>query len=117
MHDLGPAASSPFAPLVARFGDRLALRRDADGAAWSLDGRSATVAPRADGSLEATFVDRDVPDAGGAMRVAAVYRPATGAYRSTAAGCARMVDDMVAFFSGVREPRFAFARLDDVGRL
>ena len=114
MHDLGPVASSPFAPLVARFGERLALRREADGAAWSLDGRTATVASRADGSLEATFVDRDVRDAVSAARVAAVYRPATGSYRLTPAGCAEMVDDMVAFFSGVREPRFAFARIDDV---
>jgi hypothetical protein len=26
----------------------------------------------------------------------------------TREGCVRMVDDMVAFFGGVREPRFAF---------
>ncbi|GAC1491395.1 MAG: hypothetical protein NVS3B17_21550 [Vulcanimicrobiaceae bacterium] len=108
-------ARSPFASLQTRFGSSLAHRRDGLGASWSLDGRIATVSPRADGTLDATFTDRVVSDVASTTPVVAVYRPKSGRYALGPAGTTRMVDDMIAFFSGVREPHFAFARLDDAG--
>ncbi len=107
---------STFAPLIARFGDRLALHREGKSAAWSLDGCVVTVASHPDGSLAATFVDRPVPDAKSNAPVVAVYRALTVGYHLNSVGCGRMVDDLVAFFSGVREPRFVFSRIDDATR-
>jgi len=112
MHDLAFAA--PFAPLAA-FGERLALWHDGNAASWSLDGRTATVVARPDGSVQATFADRATSD-GGATAAVAVYR-SHSVYTLGAIGCTRMVDDMIAFFDGVREPRFAFTRIDDAPAL
>ena len=109
MHEDG-IVETPFAKLIGRFGERLSLRRDAATASWSFDGRTATVAVADDGALEATFADRAVVDAAGTGRVVAIYR--AGRYALGHGGGARLVDDMIAFFSGVREPRFAFARID-----
>jgi len=80
----GVIASSPFAPLIARFGDRLTHWRDASTASWSHDGRTATVALGPDGSLEATFADRPTPmPPGRATRLPSMERAGT---RSRAAG-------------------------------
>ncbi len=115
---MDPFAGTPavLAPLVARFGERLALTRDADGVSWSFDGRIATVTPRAGGFLAASFLDRPAADARSAAPVGAVYAPPGGGYALAAGGCARMVDDMLAFFAGVREPRFTFVGLAPAAR-
>jgi hypothetical protein len=37
-----------------------------------------------------------------------VYRARSRSYRLTREGSSHMVADMIAFFSGIREPRFTF---------
>ena len=112
MDGLGSAASAGtgFGSLQAIFGERLTLVRDGNRAQWSLDGRSAVVEFRA-GILEATFVERLMQESVSGGTAAPAYRGACAGYRLAPDGCARMVADMVAFFGGVREPRFEFAGL------
>lgn len=105
------SAVSPFGELTARFGERLAITREENVASWSLEGRTATVFAHRDGSLEAMFSDRAMLDATRSASVTAIYRPLR-AYALGPIGCSQMVDDMVAFFNGIREPRFSFSRLD-----
>ena len=109
---LNPEAASfsaAAAPLIAAYGDRLTLLRDGNRVQWSCDGQSVVVELRADGSLDATFVDRVAVDAVSGQPAAAVYRRDTGiVYRMSADGSKRMVADMAAFFEGTREPLFAF---------
>ena len=105
------AASSPVSPFVRlalAFGDRLSIERDATTVCWSFDGRSAIAKIGPGGSIDASFVDRTVIDRVAHHPAAAVYARPHAAYGLDPAGCARMVDDIVAFFSGTREPRFAF---------
>lgn len=45
--------------------------------------------------------------------VSAAYRPIGGGYALAAHGVSRMVDDLVAFFAGVREPRFTLDGIED----
>ena len=99
---------SAFAPLHAKFGERLSLRRDGNVVQWSLEGRLAIVELRSESVVHATFVERPALDSVSASPAAAVYRSSPTGYRLAADGCARMVEDMCAFFSGAREPRFAF---------
>jgi hypothetical protein len=67
------------------------------------------VALRPEGTLEATFVERPGYDAVNATQARCVYRRASGTgYTLTHEGCSRMVADLTDFFSGMREPRFAF---------
>ncbi len=92
-----------------RFGDRLALVRAGDAVGWNYGGATVTVALGADGAIVASFGDATATDAVAASDVRALYRPAAGStYALSREGCVRMVDDMAAFFSGDREPRFAF---------
>jgi len=101
--------SAAAAPLVATFGDRLTLWRDGNRVQWGCDGQSIVVELLADGSLDATFVDRADLDAVSGRLASAVYRRDTGiAYRMSPDGSKRMIDDMTAFFGGTREPLFAF---------
>ncbi len=101
--------SAAAAPLIAAYGDRLTLLRDGNRVQWSCDGQSVIVELQADGSLEATYVDRAAVDAVSGQPAAAVYRRDTAiAYRMSAEGSKRMVADMAAFFEGTREPLFAF---------
>jgi hypothetical protein len=95
-------------PLVSKFGEGLTLCRDGARVEWSYAGQSAVIELTAQGTLDATFVERPTLDAVSSAPAAAVYRPRTVPYALTPAGCTRMVDDMVDFFSGVREPRFVF---------
>jgi hypothetical protein len=92
-----------------RFGDRLALVRSGDAVGWNYGGATVTVTLAADGAIVASFGDAPATDSVAATDVRALYRPATGStYALSREGCIRMVDDMAAFFSGDREPRFAF---------
>jgi hypothetical protein len=95
--------------LGRRFGDGLTLVRDGNCARWNYAGQAAVVALRPEGTLDATFVESPGYDAATATQARCVYRRAAGAaYTLTPEGCSRMVADMTDFFSGMREPRFAF---------
>jgi hypothetical protein len=97
------------APLVSKFGEGLTLCRDGRRVEWSYGGQSAVIELTPQGTLEAMFVERPVVDAVSSNLAAAVYRPRHVPYSLTPAGCTRMVDDLVDFFSGVREPYFVFS--------
>jgi hypothetical protein len=94
-------------PLNLVFGGGVTARRDGESAAWHYNGCTARVEFVSSGAIEATFVEHSTLDAVSSTECAAEYRPLS-LYTLTAAGCARMVDDMIAFFSGTREPRFRF---------
>ena len=102
-----------FAPLVERFGGDLAYSRDDSSVSWSLEGQMASVEIRNDGSLGVLFLDRPVLDACRSVTVSAAYRPKGIGYALAAHGVSRMVDDLIAFFGGIREPRFAFVGIED----
>jgi hypothetical protein len=95
-------------PLVSKFGEGLTLCRDGARVEWSYAGQSAVIELTPQGTLDATFVERPAVDEVSSSLAAAVYKPRMVPYSLTPAGCTRMVDDMVDFFSGVREPRFVF---------
>jgi len=109
----GPSAqafAAATAPLISNFGDSLTLWRDGNVVHWSYDGQSIVVELQFDGTVGATFVDRPATDAISGDDTAAVYyRCGDLPYRLTPAGCSAMVADMMAFFSGDREPLFTFA--------
>lgn len=94
-------------PLTNRFGDELALWRDENLVHWSYDGHAAIVELCPGGALEATFVERPSTDQVTGSPAVAVYR-GQSPYRLSPEGCSHMVSDMIAFFSGTREPRFTF---------
>ncbi len=96
-------------PLAAKFGDRLVLQRDGAVARWTFEQQSVVVELGPSGAIAATFVERPSIDFVSAQSVSSVYRSRASAYPPTHVGCARMVSDMVAFFSGAREPRFIFS--------
>lgn len=103
--------STTFAPLLASFGDRLVLARDGDRVHWSYDGRTAIVEMRDEERVSAHFVDRPLTCVVGATPTAAVYRRSADGYALDRPGCERMVADIVAFFSGMREPHFTFVAM------
>jgi hypothetical protein len=109
----GPSAqafAAATAPLISSFGDSLTLWRDGNVVHWSYEGQSIVVELQFDGTVGATFIDRPGTDAISGSEAAAVYyRFGDLPYRLTAAGCTTMVADMMAFFSGDREPHFRFA--------
>jgi hypothetical protein len=95
--------------LGATFGDRLALVRAGEAVGWTYGGAIVTVSLEPDGTIAASFGDVPTADAVAGADVRALYRPASGAtYALSREGCVRMVDDLAAFFTGNREPRFAF---------
>jgi hypothetical protein len=94
--------------LTSKFGDGITLSRYGNSVQWSYAGQSAVVELRPGGSLEATFVARPSLDGVSSTLVAGVYRKNGTRYRLSPEGCSRMVDDMVEFFQGTREPRFTF---------
>ena len=107
------APTTPFAaataPLWASFGDDLTLWRDGDVVHWSYDGQTVIVSQHADGGATASFVDAPMLDHVSGASVTAVYRRTTSrCYQFTAESCKAMVADMIAFFSGEREPLFTF---------
>lgn len=103
-----PAALADLtAPLFERFGAGLTLVREGDRVCWCYSGAAAIVESRCEGAVAATFVSSPIRDAVSATDVRAVYAPRS-TYAMTERGVGRMVDDLTAFFSGVREPRFTF---------
>jgi|GEM_PF-1906809 len=113
MENSRTGAQSAFAPLVERFGRHLDCSHDGITVSWSLDGQMASVVPRAGGSVGVTFLDRPRLDMCRSVFVSAAYRPNGGGYALAAHGVSRMVDDLVAFFAGVREPRFTLDGIED----
>jgi hypothetical protein len=97
------------APLFSSFGDNLTLWRDGNVVHWSYEGQTVIVAQQADGAASATFVDAPTVDGVSGANVSAIYRrTAERCYQMTADSCRAMVSDMMAFFSGEREPIFTF---------
>jgi hypothetical protein len=97
------------APLFSSFGDNLTLWRDGNVVHWSYEGQTVIVAQQADGAATASFVDAPSVDAVSGASVSAIYRrTAERRYQMTADSCRAMVSDMMAFFSGEREPIFTF---------
>jgi hypothetical protein len=97
------------APLFSSFGEDLTLWRDGDVVHWSYDGQTVIVAQRADGAATASFVDTPGVDEVSGSAASAVYRrSAERCYQMTDESCRAMVSDMMAFFSGEREPFFTF---------
>lgn len=97
------------APLWANFGDDLTLSRDGNVVHWSYDGQSVIVEQQADGAATASFVDTPGIDVVSGTGASAVYRrTADRRYHLTEDSCRAMVSDMIAFFSGEREPFFTF---------
>jgi hypothetical protein len=97
------------APLFSSFGDSLTLWRDGNVVHWSYEGQTVIVAQQADGAACATFVDAPAVDVVSGSNVSAIYRrTAERRYQMTVDSCRAMVSDMMAFFSGEREPIFTF---------
>ncbi len=111
----GPSAqafAAATAPLISNFGEHLTLWRDGNVVHWSYEGQSIVVELQHDGTVGATFIDRPgIDEISGAESAAVYHRPGDRAYRLTPVGCTAMVADMMAFFSGDREPHFRFAGL------
>lgn len=103
-----------MAPLIQRFGDRLAIFRERDRVIWTFDKQCAIVELRARDAISALFVDRPATDVASSLLAGAMYRACGVAPQLTVEGATRLVDDMVAFFSGVREPRFSFVSAYEV---
>lgn len=102
-----PAESDP---LVALFGTSVTATRRGETAIWRYRGQSVSVSFVAGGVVEASFAEHPVPDQVSKVECEAIYR-ATSRYALNEGGSSQMVDDMIAFFSGVRAPRFRFAAL------
>jgi hypothetical protein len=105
----GSSLAATAAPLWANFGDDLTLWRDGDVVHWSYEGQTVTVEQQPDGAATASFVDAPSIDQVTGEPASAVYRrTANGRYHLTEESCRAMVADMIAFFSGDREPIFTF---------
>jgi hypothetical protein len=97
------------APLFSSFGDNLSLWRDGNVVHWSYDGQTVIVEQQADGAATAAFVDAPSFDEISKSPAAAIYRRTSDRrYHLTEESCRAMVGDMIAFFSGEREPFFTF---------
>jgi hypothetical protein len=97
------------APLFSSFGDDLTLWRDGNVVHWSYDGQTVVVEQQPDGAATASFVDAPAIDEVSGAQIAAIYRrTATRCYHLTEESGKAMVGDMIAFFSGEREPFFTF---------
>ena len=104
----GQTLARALAPLVSTFGERLSFSRDGRQAQWSFDGHVVIVEADASDGIAAQFVAPPETDLVSGRPIAAIYEPSRRGYTMTTTGCERMVDDMIAFFSGTREPRFTF---------
>jgi hypothetical protein len=97
------------APLFSSFGENLTLWRDGNVVHWAYEGQTVIVAQQADGAATASFVDVPGVDAVSGSAASAIYRrTAERRYQLTEESCRAMVADMMAFFSGEREPFFTF---------
>ena len=97
------------APLFSSFGGDLTLWRDGNVVHWSYEGQTVIVELQADGAATASFVDAPSVDEISQAPAAAIYRrTADRRYHLNEDSCRAMVSDMIAFFSGEREPFFTF---------
>lgn len=97
------------APLFSNFGDNLSLCRDGNVVHWSYDGQTVIVEQQADGAATAAFVDAPSYDEISKNPASAIYhRTCERRYHLTEESCRALVGDMIAFFSGEREPFFTF---------
>jgi hypothetical protein len=97
------------APLFSSFGENLTLWRDGNVVHWSYEGQTVIVAQQDDGAATASFVDAPGIDEVSGSAASAIYRrTAERRYQMTEESCRAMVSDMMAFFSGDREPFFTF---------
>ena len=97
-----------LAPLDRAMGDRVRFSRAGRAAQWSFEGHAAIVELGGTGRIVARFMGPPAVDAVSGQPSTPVYLRYEHGYALTKAGCERMVADMVAFFSGTREPRFTF---------
>jgi hypothetical protein len=105
----GSSLAAATAPLFSSFGDDLTLWRDGNVVHWAYEGQTVIVAQRADGAATASFLDVPGIDEVSGSGASAVYRrSAERCYQMTDESCRAMVSDMIAFFSGEREPFFTF---------
>lgn len=105
----GSSLAAATAPLFANFGDDLTLWRDGNVVHWSYDGQTVIVSQADDGAATASFVDAPGLDQVSGAAASAIYRRSTDRrYHLTEESCRAMVSDMIAFFSGEREPLFTF---------
>ncbi len=95
-------------PLFERFGPGLTLVREENGVRWCYADASAVVEQRSENAVAALFLSAPIHDAASSEEVCAVYAPANETYALTHRGVTHMVEDLAAFFSGIREPRFTF---------
>jgi hypothetical protein len=105
---LAPTFAATFGPLVSTFGERLSFSREGRQAQWSFDGHVVVVELAATDWIAAHFIAPPGTDIVSGRPSAAVYEPDRRGYAVTSVDCERMVADMIAFFSGTREPRFTF---------
>ncbi|HEY4442626.1 MAG TPA: hypothetical protein VGN14_19385 [Candidatus Elarobacter sp.] len=106
-----------MAPLAEQFGDDLTLWRDGGVACWRFEDQTVLVAAGERGTIEARFIDRPARDEVSGSYAAAVYERIGGtSYPLTPDGGSRMAADMSAFFTGVREPKFAFVAVRELRR-
>ena len=106
--NLSPAFVDAFSPLLSTFGERLTFSRQGQQAEWSFDGHVVVVELAATDWIAAHFIAPSDTDLVSGQSSAAVYAPDRRGYALTNVDCERMVADMIAFFSGTREPRFTF---------
>ena len=106
--NLSPTFVDAFSPLISTFGERLTFSREGRQAQWSFDGHVVVVELAATDWIAAHFIAPSGTDVVSGQPSAAVYATDRRGYAMTNADCERMVADMIAFFSGTREPRFTF---------
>jgi hypothetical protein len=103
------------APLFSSFGDDLTLFRDGNVVHWFYEGQTVTIAQDEDGAASASFVDAPALDEISGSPATAIYRrTADRRYQLNEDSARAMVGDMIAFFSGEREPFFTFIGADAV---
>jgi hypothetical protein len=101
-------AADPFRALSSTFGAQLRFTRTGSVARWTFNGHLAEVELESGDRVVARFVAPSTNDAVSGRRAAAVYARDERGYALTPAGSERMVADIIAFFSGSREPAFRF---------
>ena len=117
MATVQPATLSELAaPLFEQFGSELILVREGNCVRWCYADATAIVEQRSANAVAALFMSAPTADAASSEDVRAVYAPQNATYTLTQRGVTHMVEDVAAFFSGVREPRFTFVDARQVGR-
>ena len=104
-----PASFSKIAaPLFEQFGIGLTLVREGNCVRWCYADATAVVEQRSENAVAAVFMSAPTVDAASSQNVCAVYVSQCATYTLSERGVTHMVEDVAAFFSGVREPRFTF---------